>query len=76
MTIEAIVRPFQTENTFPTPFTEENQPGAPPVRIAVGIRGGTKTFAYSGSYTVTTYMMAVHKETNVSTFDYKTGKTA
>ena len=66
MTIETIVRPSETQDTFPTPFTEPAQPGAAPVRIAVGIKGGSKTFAYSGGYTVNTYMVAVHKEKPVA----------
>jgi hypothetical protein len=58
----------------PTPFHPAGATSTPPVRIVVGLRGGTKTFSFSGSATRSSYMEAVHRESAPSNFDMTTGK--
>lgn len=74
MTLEATIRPFQSPETTATPFHPENGTSAPPVRLQVGIKGGTKTFSWSGASSISTYMAAVHTEKPSSVFDMTTGK--
>lgn len=61
--LEHIIRPFQNQDVTPTPFHPAGVVGAEPVRLVVGLRGGTKTFGFSGSATRSSYMQAEHHET-------------
>lgn len=74
MALEQIVRPFVGQNTAPTPFHPGGANSVAPVRIVVGLVGGNKTFSYSQSVTLTSYMAAVHKEAPSSAFNMSTGK--
>jgi hypothetical protein len=74
--LEGIIRPFVGENVAPTPFHPGNSASAPPVRFAVGLVGGSKTFAFSSSSTLSSYMAAVHTEKASDAFDMTTGKLA
>lgn len=62
MSLEQVVRPYQGEDVTPVRVTTPGVAGAAPVRLSIGLRGGTKIFAYSGSGTVSTKMGEVHKE--------------
>jgi hypothetical protein len=73
--LEPIIRPFVGNDVGPTPF----HPGgasasAPPIRFAIGVIGGTKTFAFSSSSSLSSYMAAVHTEKQSTAFDMTTGK--
>jgi hypothetical protein len=74
--LEGIIRPFVGENTAPMPFHPGNSASAPPVRLAVGLVGGTKTFPFSHSTNLSSYMAAVHTEAPSTAFDMTTGKMA
>lgn len=62
MSLEPIIRPFSDQATGPTPFVKPGAVGVPPVRIIIGLRGGTKTFATAGSASRSTRIGHVHKE--------------
>ena len=62
MSLEPIIRPFQDDSVAPTPFTKPGQIGVPPVRVSVGLRGGTKTFSFSGSSSNSTRIGHTHTE--------------
>ncbi len=62
MTIETIVRPFATEDTTPIRTVKAGQSAAEPVLIVIGRKGGAKTFAWSGSCTMTSYLIRIHRE--------------
>lgn len=72
--LEGIVRPFVGRDVTPTPFHTAGAVNVPPVLLSIGIIGGTKTFSFSGSMTLTSYMAAVHKESSSRAFDMSTGK--
>jgi len=72
--MENIIRPFVGEDVTPTPVHQANATNVPPVRFSVGIVGGTKTFSYSGSSTLTNYMAAVHTEAESNAFNMSTGQ--
>lgn len=72
--METIVRPFVGETTTPTREFAPGGASAPMVRLAVGQVGGSKTFSYSGSSSLSSYMAAVHTEKSVDAFDMQTGK--
>lgn len=75
--LEPIIRPFVGDSVAPTPFHPGSNPtSAPPVRLNIGIVGGSKTFAFSNSVTLSSYMAAVHKEKSTPIFDMTTGKLA
>lgn len=74
--LEGIIRPFVGNNVGPTPFHPGSSASAPPVRLAIGIIGGTKSFSFSNSTTLTSYMAAVHTEKPSTSFDMSTGKLA
>ncbi len=72
--LEGIIRPFIGNSVNPTPFHPQNSASAPPVRLAVGLVGGSKTFGFSSSTTLSSYMAAVHTEKTTDIFDMTTGK--
>lgn len=74
--LEPIIRPFVDQNIGPTPFHPAGAVSVPPVRLNVGLIGGNKTFSFSHSSTLTSYMAAVHTEKASSAFDMTTGKLA
>lgn len=74
MSLEQIVRPFVGEDVTPKKeFTQGGQSSSM-VRLAIGTVGGTKTFSFSGSSTLSSYMAAVHTEKPSDAFDMTTGK--
>jgi len=72
--LEGVIRPFMGENTAPTPFHPGNSASAPPVRLSIGLVGGSKTFSFSSSTSMSSYMAAVHSEKPTTVFDMTTGK--
>jgi hypothetical protein len=62
MTLEAIVRPFVGEDVTPAPFHPPSAAAVTLVRISVGLKGGSRTFAFSASSTRSTRMGEKHKE--------------
>ena len=72
--LEGIIRPFVGEQVGPQPFHPGNSQSAPPVRLSIGLIGGTKTFSYSGHSSSSMYMAAVHKERTSNAFDMSTGE--
>lgn len=72
--LEGIFRPFETQDVGPTPFYPPGAVGVPPVRIAIGSIGGTRTFAYQGSLHETFYLGTIRTESAVpNLFDFATG---
>lgn len=60
--LEGIVRPFQDNNVFPTPFTKPGESGSQMVRVAIGFQGSIKTMGFSFSATASSKMGQAHKE--------------
>lgn len=71
--MEGIIRPFVGKEVAPRAIHQAGGRAQPPVRLAVGIIGGTKTFSYSGSSSLSSYMMAVNTEKPSTNFDMTTG---
>jgi hypothetical protein len=74
--MEGIVRPFVGQDVTPTKEYAPGGSSAPPVRLTLGLVGGSKTFSYSGSSSLSSYMAAVHTEKPSTAFDMATGKLA
>lgn len=74
--LEGVIRPFVGSQTAPTPFHPAGATSVPPVRLAIGLVGGNKTFAWSGNSSLSSYMAAVHTEAPSTAFDMTTGKLA
>jgi hypothetical protein len=74
MTLETIIRPFVGSQVGPQPFHPQGGGSAPAVRFAIGIVGGTKTFSWSTSSSLSSYMAAVHTEKASTAFDMTTGE--
>ena len=74
--LEGIIRPFVGEQVGPQPFHPGSSQSAPPVRLSVGLIGGSRTFSYSGNSSSSMYMAAVHTEKSQSIFDMSSGKLA
>jgi len=72
--LESIIRPFGPPSVDPTPFHPFSGSSQPSIRFAIGIVGGNKTFSFSQSATLTSYMAAVHTEKSVTAFDMTTGQ--
>lgn len=72
--MEGIVRPFVGRDVSPISIHQAGAKSAPEVRLAIGVVGGTKTFPYSGSGSLSTYMMTVHTEKPAPSFNMSTGK--
>jgi hypothetical protein len=60
--MEQIVQPFQGGGVGPEAYVQPGAAAAPPITFSVGLIGGTQTFNGDFSYTATTKMGAVHKE--------------
>lgn len=73
MTLETIIRPFVGDPVTPQRYQPANSASAPPVRLAIGIVGGTKTFSFSSTVNLASYMAQVHTETTTDAFDMSTG---
>ena len=76
MGLEVVVRPFAEPDNGPPQFHPAGAVGVPPVRLTVGLVGGTKQYAFSMSATAATKMAAVHTEKTQNVFDMSTGKLA
>jgi hypothetical protein len=74
MSLESVVRPFAGQDVTPVKIVQGNAGPSAPVRLVIGLYGGTKTFAYSGSSTLTSYMANVHTEKPSTAFDMTTGE--
>lgn len=72
--MEGVIRPFVGSSVSPIPIHHPGAQAAPPVRLAIGDVGGTKTFSYSGSSSLSSYMAAVHTEKPSAAFDMTTGE--
>ena len=60
--LESIVRPFGAPDVGPSPFHPAGSQGVPPVRVSIGLKGGSKTFSWQASSTRSTRMGNKHKE--------------
>jgi hypothetical protein len=76
MTLETIIRPYVGEGVGPQRFIPGQAASSPPVRLSIGIVGGSKTFSFSNSSSLSSYMAAVHTEKASDAFDMVTGKLA
>lgn len=75
--LEGVIRPFAGAQVTPQRFIPNGGgASAPPVRLAVGLVGGSKTFSFSNSTSLSSYMAAVHTEKVSTAFDMSTGKLA
>lgn len=74
--LEGIIRPFVGQQVGPTAIHQSGAVNIPPVRLVVGLVGGNKTFGFSGSSSLSSYMAAVHTEKPSSAFDMTTGQLA
>lgn len=72
--MEGIIRPFVNEPVTPTPFHPGSSASVAPVRLTIGLVGGNKTFAWSHSTSLSSYMAQVHTEKPSDAFDMTTGK--
>jgi hypothetical protein len=62
MTIETIVRPFIGQDTTPVRTVRAGQSSVEPVLVVAGRKGGARTFAWSGSASMTSYLIRIHRE--------------
>jgi hypothetical protein len=60
--METIIRPFADVDVTPSRFIPPGTVGVPPVRVQVGLKGGTKTFSSSGSSSLSTRIGHKHTE--------------
>lgn len=74
--LEGIIRPFAGEGVTAKQFFQPGTAGVAPARLSVGLVGGNKTFAWSYSTSLSSYMAAVHTEKTSDAFDMSTGKLA
>lgn len=74
--LEGIVRPFVGQDVTPVAVHNQGGRSAPPVRLTVGAIGGSRTFSFSGSSSISNYMAAVHTEKPSTAFDMTTGELA
>lgn len=72
--MEGIIRPWVGRDVSPVRSYPANPVNVPPVRLIIGEVGGTRTFAFSGSSTLSSYMATVHREKSVKNFDMTTGR--
>lgn len=69
---EGIVRPA-LPGVAPRRFLDGQARSSPPVRLVLGLNGGSETFAFSHSNSLSSYLAAVHKEKPVDAYDMTTG---
>jgi hypothetical protein len=62
--LETIVRPFADVDVTPQAFIPPGTVGVPPVKVSVGLKGGTKTFSTNASSGFSTYMGSTHTESS------------
>lgn len=74
--LEGVIRPFVGDQVGPQPFHPGTSQSAPPVRLSIGLVGGSKTFGFSQSSNLSSTMAAVHTEKASTAFDMSTGKLA
>lgn len=74
--MEGIIRPFTEKQVSPVPIYQNGARSTAPVRLSIGAVGGTKTFSFSGSSSLSSYMAAVHTERTTPIFDMTTGDLA
>lgn len=74
MAIEQVIRPFVGTDVAPTPFHPGGPVSQPPIRLSIGLVGGTKTFGFSQSATLTSYMAQVNTEKPSTAFNMETGE--
>ena len=72
--LEQVIRPVVGDNISPTPFHPFGGSSQPPVRLNIGLVGGNKTFSFSQSATLTSYMANVHTEKASTAFNMETGQ--
>lgn len=72
--LEGIIRPFAGDSVTAKQFFQPGSSGVAPARLSVGLVGGNKTFAWSYSTTLSSYMAAVHTEKPSRAFDMSTGQ--
>lgn len=72
--LEGIIRPFAEKSVSPVPVHQQGANAVAPIRLAIGLVGGTKTFSYSASSSLSSYMASVHTEKESRVFDMSTGK--
>lgn len=72
--MEGIVRPWVDRSVAPVPIKQSSPQAQPLVRFAIGLTGGTKTFSFSGSSSLSSYMADVHTESATDNFDLTTLK--
>lgn len=73
-TMEGLIRPFVSPDVTPSRVLVPGGSPITPVRLVIGNQGGTKTFSYSGSATLSSYMANVHTEKPSDAFDMSTGE--
>lgn len=74
--LEGVIRPIASDTVTATQFFQPNSQGVPPARLSTGLIGGSKTFAWSYSTSLSSYMAAVHTEKPSRAFDMSTGQLA
>jgi hypothetical protein len=65
MTLETIVRPFQSPGVEPVPFVLPGQQGSPLVELKVkgnGSNSNANRVSWTGNVTATAYMARIHRE--------------
>lgn len=67
--LDSLIRPSINDPVTPTPIRQPSPASQPLVRFVVGLVGGSKTFSYSGSSSLSSYMADVHTEQPVDNFD-------
>jgi hypothetical protein len=72
--MEGVIRPFVGSSVSPVPIHHPGAANVPPVRFAIGDVGGTKTFSYSGSSSLSSYMATINTEKTSTAFDMTTGE--
>ena len=74
MGLESIIRPFMGQDVSPTRIQQPGAVGVPPVLLAIGRVGGTKTFSTTYNYSMSSYMVEIHDEKKTNNYDIETGK--
>lgn len=72
--LEGVIRPWVSDPVNPTSIKQPSPQAQPMVRLSIGLVGGSKTFSYSGSSSLSSYMADVHTESAVDNFDLTTLK--